>query len=219
MATSSVFQNSVFPSDLGPEYVGFDHIAWYVGNAKQAATFYVTRMGFKHIAYRGPETGSRVIVSYVVSNGDAVFVLTSPNCAPGFESDDHVSEEDKRLLAEIHGHLTKHGDGVRDVAFRINGDVTAFWNTAVDRGAAPISHPRLLHGNGNGSITLATIGTYGDTVHSLVNREGYTGPFLPEYEIVTDEDPINRFLPQIDVIDIDHCVGNQPWNGVDPVVQ
>ncbi|KAK1139327.1 hypothetical protein N8T08_001098 [Aspergillus melleus] len=146
------------------------HIAWYVGNAKQAASFYVTRMGFKHIAYRGPETGSRVIVSYVVSNGDADFVLTSPNCAPGFEWDDHVSEEDADLLDEIHDHLTKHGDGVKDVAFRINGDIKAVWKKAVGHGATSIS-PTILHKNGHGSITLATIGTYADTAHSLVNRE------------------------------------------------
>lgn len=217
MVVPPIIEKSLFPSNLGPEYVGFDHIAWYVGNAKQAATFYVTRMGFKHIAYRGPETGSQVIVSYVVSNGDAVFVLTSPNCAPKLEDDD-VSEDDKELLAEMHDHLTKHGDGVKDVAFRINGDIKAVWKKAVDNGAAPISSPKIVHRNGNGSITFATIGTYADTTHSLVNREGYTGPFLPGYEKITDEDPINGFLPEIDVIDIDHCVGNQPWNGVDPIV-
>ncbi|PLB54987.1 4-hydroxyphenylpyruvate dioxygenase [Aspergillus steynii IBT 23096] len=219
MVVPPAFEKSLFPSNLGPEYVGFDHIAWYVGNAKQAATFYVARMGFKHIAYRGPETGSRAIVSYVISNGDTVFVLTSPNCAPRFEDDGRVPEEDKELLAEIHDHLTKHGDGVKDVAFRIDGDIKTVWRKAVDHGAASILPPTIMHKNGNGSITLATIGTYADTAHTLVNREGYTGPFLPGYEVITDDDPINDFLPEIDIVNIDHCVGNQPWNGVDQVVK
>jgi 4-hydroxyphenylpyruvate dioxygenase len=215
-------EKSIFPESLlGPDYVGFDYITWYVGNAKQAASFYITRMGFKHIAYRGPETGSRIVASYVIRNGNAIFVLTSPiRLPPGTGKDDDIPEEEKPLLREIHEHLTKHGDGVKDVAFQINGDVAAVWKRAVDCGAVPISSPRVLKDDaGHGGVSIATIGTYGDTVHSLVNRQGYTGAFLPGYESVTEEDPINRFLPMIDFIEIDHCVGNQPWHGVDDVVK
>ncbi|KAF7165073.1 hypothetical protein CNMCM6106_001351 [Aspergillus hiratsukae] len=221
MTVSNKVEENIFASNLGPEYVGFDHITWYVGNAKQAASYYVTRMGFKQIAYRGPETGSRSVVSHVVSNGQAIFVLTSPirPLSETSEYDDDVTEADQKLLEEIHSHLNKHGDGVKDVAFRIEGDIEAVWKRAVDHGAAPVAPPTTLKDDRHGSITLATIGTYEDTVHSLINRRHYSGPFLPGYEAVTDDDPINRLLPSIDFIEIDHCVGNQPWNGVDPIVK
>ncbi|KAL2005707.1 hypothetical protein VTN00DRAFT_10200 [Thermoascus crustaceus] len=214
-------KEDILPSNLGPEYVGFDHITWYVGNAKQAASYYVARMGFKHVAYRGAETGSRSVASYVVSNGKATFVLTSPiRAPPGMSKDDDVPEDEKALLQEIHDHLTRHGDGIKDVAFQIEGDVEAVWKRAVEHGAVSIKSPKTLKGDdGHGQIVIATISTYGDTVHSLINRKGYSGAFLPGYEPVTEEDPINKFLPKIDFIEIDHCVGNQPWNGIDNVVK
>ncbi|KAJ5605670.1 hypothetical protein N7510_008451 [Penicillium lagena] len=212
--------NDLFPSNLGPEYVGFDHIHWWVGNAKQAASYYITRMGFRPIAYRGPETGSACLTSYVVRNGDAVFVLTAPVCAPGRSKDEQqlsskATEEDRAALATIHAHLTAHGDGVRDVAFRIKGDIGAVWKRAVTHGAEGIASPATVVVDGHGAIRIATIGTYGDTVHSLVNRDEYSAqaPFLPGYRVLhgDDEDPINTLLPPIEFVEIDHCVGNQPW--------
>ena len=175
-------------------------------------------LGFKQIAYRGPETGSRHVTSRVVSNGQAVFVLSSPVCGPS-EIGIDISRKEKAVLTEIHNHLTEHGDGVKDVAFRITGNVDDVWRCAVDRGAPPIAHPVTLRDGKNGSVQMATVGAYGDTVHSLVNRQRYTGPFLPGYEEVSEEDPINSLLPKIDFIEIDHCVGNQSRNGVDPVVK
>lgn len=181
-------------------------------------------MGFKPIAYRGPETGSRSITSYVVSNGNATFVLTAPIRAPEHDGNHQqdISEEERVLLKEIHSHLTKHGDGIKDVAFLVDGDVGAVWRKAVDRGAVPVKSPRAVKvgHDGRSQIVLATIGAYGDTVHSLVNREKfYSGPFLPGYEVAVEDDPINAVLPKVDFIEIDHCVGNQPWNWVDRVVK
>lgn len=219
---SNSSEGTIFPSKLGPEYVGFDHITWYVGNAKQAASYYIARWGFKQIAYRGPETGSRSIASYVVSNGKATFILTSPiRGPPGIGKDDDVPEADKILLKEIHEHLIIHGDGVKDVAFQIDGDVEAVWKKAVENGAVSIRSPITMKGeeHGHGQVIIATISTYGDTVHSFVNRQGYSGPFLPEYREIADDDPVNTYLPKIDFIEIDHCVGNQPWAGVDKAVQ
>ena len=130
MIPLSASGEDIFPSKLGPEYVGFDHITWLVGNAKQAASYYVTRMGFNQIAYRGAETGSRFDASYVVSNGKATFVLTSPFRGPpeeGNPNDDDLTVEDKLALTEMHEHLAKHGDGVKDVAFQIDGGLEAVW--------------------------------------------------------------------------------------------
>jgi 4-hydroxyphenylpyruvate dioxygenase len=92
-------------------YKGYHHVHWYVGNAKQAASFYVTRMGFEHVAYKGLETGSRAIASHAVRNGGVTFVLTSPLRHQHSRSD--FSHEDIDLLREIHAHQTKHGDAVK----------------------------------------------------------------------------------------------------------
>lgn len=46
--------------------MAFDHITFYVGNAKQTASYYTTRLGFELCGYQGLETGSRQEVRYVV---------------------------------------------------------------------------------------------------------------------------------------------------------
>ena len=92
-------------------YRGYHHVHWYVGNAKQAASFYVSRMGFERVAYRGLETGSRAIASHVVRNGNVTFVLTSPlRC---LEQGNRFSETERRQLEEIHAHQERHGDAVK----------------------------------------------------------------------------------------------------------
>ena len=57
---------------------GFDHCELYVSNAKQAAHYYRTTLGFLPIAYCGLETGSRDRVSYVLKQNQVRFILTSP---------------------------------------------------------------------------------------------------------------------------------------------
>lgn len=141
-------------------YQGYDNVHWYVGNAKQAAAFYVTRMGFERIAYRGLETGSRAVASHVVSNGNVVFVFTSPLHAPNTKNQ-NLSKEDQALLEEIHEHLTAHGDGVKDVAFEVD-DVEALYAAAVERGAGIVSAPKVIEDD-FGVVKTATIRTYGDT--------------------------------------------------------
>ncbi|CAG8042403.1 unnamed protein product [Penicillium salamii] len=215
----------IFPSKMGPAYVGFDHIHWFVGNPKQSASYWITRMGFRPIAYRGPETGSPYLVSYIVANGGATFILTGPVCGPPEGGPEgllcRASDQERTTLAEIHAHLTVHGDGVKDVAFRIVGDIQAVWKRAIENGARAIAEPRTVAVDGHGMLVSATIGTFGDTVHSLVNREEYSddAPFLPGYRVITAEDPITQLLPKVDFLEIDHCVGNQSWGGVDSIVQ
>lgn len=97
-------------SDLSA-YRGYHHVHWYVGNAKQAASFYVSRMGFERVAYRGLETGCRTTASHVVRNGNVTFILTSPlRC---LEQSTRFSEEEEFLLREIHEHQQRHGDAVK----------------------------------------------------------------------------------------------------------
>lgn len=92
-------------------YRGYAYVHWYVGNAKQAASFYVTRMGFRRVAYKGLETGSRAVASHVVSNGKVTFILTSPLRHAEYRGP--LSDEDRDLLHEIHEHLEQHGDAVK----------------------------------------------------------------------------------------------------------
>lgn len=98
-------------SDNLSQYKAYDHVHWYVGNAKQAAAFYVSRMGFERVAYRGLETGSKTVASHVVRNGNVTFVLTSPLRALSQSS--RYSVEEEAQLKEIHAHLEQHGDGVK----------------------------------------------------------------------------------------------------------
>lgn len=91
-------------------YTGYAYVHWWVGNAKQAAAFYVTRMGFERVAYKGLETGSRSIASHVVSNGRVTFVLTSPLRTPDHKS---LSKSEQLLLQQMHEHQLQHGDAVK----------------------------------------------------------------------------------------------------------
>ncbi|KAJ2992707.1 hypothetical protein NUW58_g2074 [Xylaria curta] len=102
-----------------PDFHGYDHIIWWVGNAKQAASYYNTLFGFRTIAYKGLETGSRYFTSYVVANNDVRFVFTSPvRSYAHLPAEEPISEDDLVTLKEMHEHLERHGDAVKDVAFK-----------------------------------------------------------------------------------------------------
>lgn len=193
-------------------YRAYDHVHWYVGNAKQAAAFYTTRMGFKRIAYKGLETGSRAIASHVIRNGDIIFVLTSP--LRSLNQLDKVAEEEQDLLKEIHAHIETHGDAVKDVAFTVDS-VEGVFAAASKNGAKIVSKPKVVKDE-HGEVKLATLQTYGETTHTLVERKGYTGTFLPGYKTMEDiTDPITKFLPEVVLDHVDHCVGNQDWDEMD----
>ena len=214
-STYPIYRDSVTVLSRG--YRGYDHITWYVGNAKQAATYYTTRMGFKLKARKGLETGSRFVASHVVSNGSVTFVLTSPlqsstNAEPG------ASKADKVMLDEIHTHLRKHGDAVKDVAFAVD-DVKEVFQQAVDRGAKPIQALTTLSDH-DGEVLVAIIKTFGDTTHTLIQRSCYHGAFLPGYRAAKDaEDPLVRLLPPVSFEAVDHCVGNQDWESMETVCE
>ncbi|RAK72370.1 4-hydroxyphenylpyruvate dioxygenase family protein [Aspergillus fijiensis CBS 313.89] len=211
--------NNALLRSVNPNYTGYDYVSWYVGNARQTATYFVAHFGFSIVAYRGPETGSYLSCSYVVANGAARFVFTAPIVAADNAAEQRGSDEDRRLLDEIQTHLNKHGDGVKDIAFQVD-DVTGVWEHAVQNGGAvSLQEPTTLTDEVDGEILRATIKTFGDTAHTLINRSGYRGVFLPGYAAVSGLDRLNDLLPPVDVIEIDHCVGNQPWDGLDTIVK
>ncbi|KAJ3364504.1 hypothetical protein GGF32_001604 [Allomyces javanicus] len=186
-------------SDKGPKpavgnYEGFDHVTLWVGNAKQAASFYITRMGFAPIAYRGLETGERNVVSHVVRQDKITLVFQSP-----------LNPNSPKAMCD---HLAQHGDGVKDIAFEVD-DVRGIFKAAVARGARVIREP-WEEKDESGVVVMATIGTYGDTEHTFVERKNYKGQFLPGFAAYPTKDPLVDLLPKTQLTHIDHIVGNQP---------
>jgi len=186
------------PAEMGGRYLGFDHVVFWVGNAKQAASFYCTRYGFKRVAYSGLETGNREVASHVIKLNDIFFVFQSP-LNPADETNSVMS-----------AHLKTHGDGVKDVAFTVS-DAKSIYDKAIKRGAKSIRAPWELQDE-NGKVILASVATYGDTIHTFVQRNDYKGIFLPSFVPITDIDPLDNVLPDTKLIFVDHCVGNQPDN-------
>ncbi len=172
----------------------WDHLHFYVGNAKQAAHFYATAFGFRIVAYAGPETGVPGRASYVLAQNRLRFVVTS-----SLGTDDEIAR-----------HVFAHGDGIRDVALRV-ADARGAFAAAVAAGAVAVAEPHERH-DAHGSVVQATIATYGDTVHTFLERDAYPGPFLPGY--VALERSV-RAPHEAGLVAIDHCVGNVGWNEMD----
>src|SRR3954471_5776889 len=162
---------------------GIDHVELYVGNALQSAYFYVHALGFREVAYAGLETGLRDRTSHVLEQGRIRIVLT------GALTPDH----------EIGIHQAKHGDGVKVIALSVP-DVANAYREATTRGATGIREPWEETDEG-GTIRFAQIATYGDTLHTFVDRSGYKG-FRPGYT------PRDRGAGDAGLLAIDHIVGN-----------
>lgn len=172
---------------------GTDHVEFYVGNARQAAYFYRAAFGMSLVAYSGPETGQRDRASYVVQQGKIRFVLTTPLRSEG----------------DIASHIQRHGDAVRVVALWVH-DAAQAWRETTSRGAVSVSEPHEISDE-YGRVVLSSIRTYGDTIHTFVERDAYVGPFLPGYRKV-DADPVAR---PVGLIHIDHMVANVGWHEMD----
>lgn len=148
------------------------------------------------------ETGNRDFATHVVKNGKIVYAFTSP-LNPG--------------NTEFATELEKHGDGVKDVAFTVD-DATRIHNIAVERGAKSVKAPETLKDD-NGSVIVASVQTYGDTIHTFVQRVDYKGPFLPGFKPHPYKEKINGLVPIPELDYIDHIVGNQPDMEMEPVAQ
>ena len=165
---------------------GTDFVEFFVGNARQAAHFYQSAFGFQLTGYRGPETGVRDRASYLLTQGKIRLLLT---CALGPDG----------AIAE---HVRRHGDGVRDIALWVD-DAREAHRKAVERGARSVQNPTVSRDD-QGEIVTAAIGIYGDTIHSIVERRNYRGPFMPGFVPMKP-----RFQPAPTGLQyVDHCVGN-----------
>ena len=136
--------------------ISFHHLEFYVGNAKQGCEYYKKIFGFSDYAYAGPETGIKDSVSYVIRKNKVFYVLTTP------------------LLSKhpISNWLSKHGDGVYDIAFGVDSVENAY-KGCLERGGESVGNPTSISDN-NGSFSRASIKSYGDCIHSFINNNDYT---------------------------------------------
>jgi 4-hydroxyphenylpyruvate dioxygenase len=170
--------------------LGTDFVELYVGNAKQAAFYYQQAWGFEPVAYSGLETGRKECVSYVMQQDKIRLVLTSPLKPDG----------------DINAHINKHGDGVKIVALWVD-DARKSYIETTNRGAKSYVEPYVLE-DGNGSVVISGIHTYGETVHLFIERKNYSGDFLPGYIPYTPKFKVEPTGLKF----IDHMVGNVGWN-------
>ena len=185
------------------KFIGFDHVVYWVGNAKQAAYFYTSKLGFEFYAYKGLETGERDVASHVVKRNQILLEFQS-----SYKADDKHGMGD---------HLKRHGDGVRDVAFTVE-DARLTFEVAKKNGAQVIREPTVLSDE-HGEVIVATIRTYGDVVHTLVQRNDYKGLFLPGYKPHHLKEAYNSVFEEVPFDVIDHCVGNQGVGEMELTVQ
>jgi 4-hydroxyphenylpyruvate dioxygenase len=198
MNTTSIIPQAVTGSttDFLP-LNGTDYVEFYVGNAKQAAHFYKTALGFQSLAYAGPETGVKDKVSYVIRQNKLTFVLTTP-LRPG---------------NPIADHIYKHGDGVKFLALKVE-DATDAWIQTTQRGGKSYMEPQTLKDE-MGEVVMSGIHTYGDTVHLFIERKNYTGTFMPGFRKWE-----SLYNPtETGLLYVDHCVGNVGWNQMNPWVK
>jgi 4-hydroxyphenylpyruvate dioxygenase len=177
---------------------GTDYVEFYVGNAKQAAHYYMTAFGFQPLAYAGPETGIKDRASYVVRQHKLTFMLTTP-LRPG------------NAIAD---HIYKHGDGVKSITLRVN-DATNAWEETTKRGARSYMEPQHMKDE-HGEVVMSGIHTYGDTVHLFIERKNYKGTFMPGYKAW---DKPHFKTTDTGLQYVDHCVGNVGWNQMNPWVK
>lgn len=164
--------------------IGFDYIEFYVGNAKQACYYYEHGLGFEVVGYRGLETGDRDITSYALRQNNVKLILTS-----ALHPDHEIAEQVK-----------KHGDGVRSIGFRVE-DARVCYETAMKRQAESVQEPVVVE-DGYGTFVSAAVKTYGDTVHTFVERRHYGTHIAPGYQ------RLNSWSGGVGFNEIDHVVGN-----------
>jgi len=179
------------------KFLRFHHVEWWVGNAKQAASYYCARLGFKPWAYKGLETGNRDVACHAVRQNDVIFVFKS--------SYEPHSDSTKEMGA----HLTLHGDGVKDVAFAVE-DLDGILVKAKQRGVK-IVREIWTEWDEHGTVRFARVQTYGETTHTFIELPpDYKGIFLPNYQPPKIKDSLLVNLPLTGALHIDHIVGNQP---------
>jgi 4-hydroxyphenylpyruvate dioxygenase len=196
METTTKVSPASQQADMMP-LLGTDYLEFYVGNAKQSALYYQSAFGFDLVAYKGPETGCKESASYVLQQGKIRLVLTT-----ALFPDSPIAD-----------HVKAHGDGVKVLALWVD-DAEKSYYTAVERGAKSAAAPQTLTDE-FGEVKIASIHTYGETIHTFVERKNYTGAFMPGFK------PRKNMMEVTDtgLLYVDHCVGNVGWGEMNTWVE
>ena len=181
-----------------PVLAGIDHVEGGVGTARAFPAYRAAALGFVFGASAGPPRGRRDRVSYVLEQGEVRFLVTG-----ALTPDSPIAE-----------HVRAHGDGVRDVCFRVD-DAAAAFEAAVARGGLP-ERPPATDADEDGEIHHAAIRTYGETVHTFLDRSGYGGPFAPGFVPAALTAPAG---PAVGLTRYDHIVGNVEKGRLDDWVE
>jgi len=187
MTSTSLHHDRHDPAVAPPVIGGIDHVEWWVGNARSFAALLMSSFGFEAVGYAGPETGRRDRVSHVLQQGRIRFVVTG-----ALGPDSPISE-----------HVRAHGDGVKDICFLVD-DAEAAYAAAIARGAVT-ERPPAIDSDELGAIHQAAIRTYGETVHTFLDRSAYTGPFAPGFGPAVLPTPTGE---AVGLTRFDHIVGN-----------
>jgi 4-hydroxyphenylpyruvate dioxygenase len=187
MTSTSLHHDRHDPAVAPPVIGGIDHVEWWVGNARSFAALLMSSFGFEAVGYAGPETGRRDRVSHVLQQGRIRFVVTG-----ALGPDSPISE-----------HVRAHGDGVKDICFLVD-DAEAAYAAAIARGAVT-ERPPAIDSDQLGAIHQAAIRTYGETVHTFLDRSAYTGQFAPGFGPAVLPTPRGE---AVGLTRFDHIVGN-----------
>lgn len=174
----------------------FDHLEFYVGNAKQAAGFYQTLFGFTNTAYRGLDTGSRKVASYVMEQGEIRFVFST-----ALDSDHPIARS-----------VFQHGDTVAVIALEVPDAIEAYKITTA-RGAIGVIPPTIAE-DGYGLLHYAAIHAYGDVMIKFIDRSDYRGCFAPEFQ-ARHPPPSIQLSQEVGLQAIDHVVANVERGAMD----
>jgi 4-hydroxyphenylpyruvate dioxygenase len=169
---------------VAEQILGWDHLEWWVGNARAVTAWLCSGFGFGVDGYAGPETGVGDRVSYLVTSGRTRFVVTAGLDPAG----------------EVARHVARHGDGIRHLAWQVGNAVTAA-ETAAAKGAVVVAEPVSVDGD-QGSVTTAAISAYGETRHLFVERRG-SDPVFSRFRL-----PRTAPQPVVGTTGIDHVVAN-----------
>jgi len=167
---------------------GIDYVEFWVGNARQASAYYRALWGFTPVAFSGLETKVRDRASYLMVQNDIRFVFTAPLTPDG----------------ETAEHVHRHGDGVKDIAFLVD-DVESAWRETTSRGAKSVLEPVEIDGGEDGVLRRSAVRTYGEVIHSFIDRHDYHGVFMPGYRRIKKPAAAAGGLS---LLEVDHCVGN-----------
>lgn len=179
----------------------FDCVEIYCESAKQLTFMLSHGFGFRPVGYKGPETGCRDSVSYVLRQGTVQLVVTS-YLTPA---------------SPIAHFVATHGTAVRDVAYRVP-DCEAAYYAALSRGAQSAEAPAAWSDE-HGFVKRAAIRTYGETIHSFVERSSYAGLFWPGYVPFSTAFPDMVDVAEAGIQRIDHVVGNVELGKMDEWVR